>query len=234
MTTPGKSLETHFFFELRSQTKVKILDNHPTKPLIAYLNINNILAIWDYERKTCLKCFNIGAIESKDLSRTVSVRSIRFLDKEILSSLFPNETIENESPFYYNSWLIVVSELKVYFYDYVSEKIEVIPSNILDNKPPKCVEIVDSRHLAVGCSDGYTKIFDLVSWTCPKTLKGVHHKTINNLFLYKQPETPNNRIIVSSLDGTLLSWNALTEEPLFKFGMLKSGKQVLFSLKQIV
>jgi len=226
MTTTGKSLETHFFFELRSQTKVKILDYHPTKPLLAYVNINNILAIWDWERKTCLKCLNVAAIESKDLSRSVSVRSIRFLDKEILSAHFPSETIENDSPFYYNSWLVVISELKVYFYDFVSEKIEIIPPANLDSRPPKCIEIVDSRHVAIGCSDGYVKIFDLVSWTCSKTLRGIHHKTINCLFSYKQPDVPNHRLIVSSLDGTLGCWNPNTDELLFKFGMLKNGKQV--------
>lgn len=226
MSTVGKSLETHFFFELRSQTKVKILDYHPTKPLLAYVNVNNILAIWDWGKKTCLKCFNVSAIESKDLTKTVSVRSIRFVDKEILSSQFPSETIENESAFYYNSWLVVISDLKVYFYDFVSEKIEIVPAHILDARAPKCMEIVDTRHVAIGCSDGYVKLFDLVSWNCPKTFKGIHHKTINNLFAYKQPDVQNHRLIVSSLDGTLGCWNPNAEDLLFKFSMNKNGKLV--------
>jgi len=226
MSILNKNLDTHFFLELKSPNKVKIFDYHLTKPLIAYVNVNNVLAIWDWERKTCLKCFSTAAIESKDLSKTVTVKSIKFLDKDILNALFPGEPFDSEAPFYAGTWLIVVAESKIYFYDYVSEKNETISISQLDGKQPRCVEPVDMKHLAVGCTDGYVKNFDLGAWATVKTLKGFHHKTVYNMMGYKQGDNSKNRLVVSGSDGTLACWNVEGEEILFKFGMLKSGKQV--------
>ena len=226
MTSLGKGLETHFLFELKCQTKIKILDYHPTKPLIAYISLNNILSIWDWDKKACLKCFNINAFESKDLTKTVVIKHIKFFDKDILFSILHTDPLDIDAPFFSGSWLIAVGESKIYFYDYVSEKVEIITPATLDNKIPKIIEIADGRSLAIGCSDGFVKIFDLVSWSFTKTLKGPHHKTINNILAYTPNDGSKYRLAVSSSDGIIASWNVDTETPVLKFNMLKGGKQV--------
>lgn len=226
MSSLGKTLDPYLFFELRSQTKVKVLDYHLTKPLIAYVSINNMLGIWDLDRKTCIKNFNISALESKDLSKSVAIKAVKFYDRDILNSMFPNDPSDSESAFYLCSWLIAVAEAKIYFFDYVSEKIDVITPALLDSKLPKCVEIVDTRYIAIGCSDGFVKVFDVVLWNVSKTIKGFHHRTINHLLAYKPYDATKPRLVVSSLDGTMACWNVDSEAPLFKFNMVKSGKQV--------
>ncbi len=224
MTSLGKSFETHFFFELKSATKVKILDYHPTKPLLAYINSNHILSIWDWERKTCLKSFNVSAIESKDLSKAVTIKSIKFLDKDILSMQFPSDIIEPDVPFYNNSWFIAVSDHKVYFYDYFSEKTESVPPSIIDHKVPKCVELVDARNIAIGFNDGSVKIFDFATWSLSRIFKGLNHRNINYMFPFRNIGEKKARLIVSSIDGTMGCWDVDSGDLLFRFG--KGGKQV--------
>lgn len=225
----GKKLEMSVFVDLRS-TKTKVIDYHLTRPYVAFCNINNGFSVWDYDQQICLKSFNANIFESRDMTKQIIIKDIKFFDKETLSLLFPYEEpeyIPDDRMFLLkNSWIIIIAETKIFFYDYICEKMETVTPVMLDNKIPRCVEFVDMRFIAIGCSDGNIKILDTVSWTVPKTLRGYHQKTITNLIAYRQSDGGRNKLFAASADGTLACWSIDSDSPAFKFQMLKGGKAV--------
>ena len=177
----GRKLELTPIFDLKYTSKIKVISYHPTKPLFAYINGGTTINIWDYERTTCLRCFSTSNLESRDLSKTLTIKDIMFFDKDLLAAKFPNSSVDvlaDEKTFYKDSWLICIGESKVYFYDYVCEKMQRIEANDLEGRPPCCLEIVDPTTLAVGTSDGLIKIFDILNWNFTKSLRGFHTKLI--------------------------------------------------------
>ena len=226
-----KKFEVSISFEVKAPIKIKILEHHVCKPLIAYISQNNILSVWDYDKKTCLKSFNCNALESKDLSKNVVIKQIKFYDKDTLSTLYPLDPkniqaeYEKFTTFRYQ-WLIIMSDSKMYFYDYISEKIEVVSPLLLDNKTPRCLDIIDSQYIAVGCNDGIIKIFDITVWNFTKTLRGYHQKYITHLITYKPKPHLKPLLIAASNDGLMALWNPQTEIIVCKFGMLYKGKPV--------
>lgn len=47
--------EIDWQFEVKIQCQIRSVDYHMTRPWVAYTTNNNVVQIWDYERKTCLK-----------------------------------------------------------------------------------------------------------------------------------------------------------------------------------
>lgn len=178
----GRRLELGLHFDLKFPAKAKVVNFHVTKPLFAFINAGTTLNIWDYERKTCLRCINTSSLESRDISKSLTIKDVMFFDKEVLTAKFPVSNVDalvDEKPFYKDSWLICVGESKIYFYDYVSEKMQRIENSDLEGRPPCSVEIVDPRTLAIGTSDGLIKIFDVLNWQFTKSLRGYHSKLIS-------------------------------------------------------
>ena len=146
-------LNFQFYFDIRASFKIKNFDFHSTKPWCIYITNNNILCLWDYENKLCIKSFSINNLDS-EITR-IDVKSIRFLDKDTLYWLFqsnqPLKTKEAEIIKNFNkNWVIMVAENKIYFYDYITEQTDVITQNMLSGKNPRKLAIIDNEYLAIG------------------------------------------------------------------------------------
>ena len=158
-------------------------------------------------------------------------KQIKFFDKQVLQYLFGSEQQWSESELQNfglieNTWVLILAENKIYFYDYLSDQAEELSSLQFEFKQLKVFEIINEQYLAVGCSDGSLKIIDLIKKMCVKTMKGYHSKAITSIIAYKQNQQDRPRIIVNSQDGLLACWNVDTnvETPAFKFLMNKKGK----------
>lgn len=226
-----KKYEVTIPFEVKCNMKIKLFDYHLTKPLLAYISSNNNFALWDYERKICLRSFNANAFEAKDLSKTISVKQIKFFDRSILECMdrmsiqSPGFEIDKYHIVNFN-WLIILAETKIFFYNYVSEKSESINQLMLENKVPRCFEIINDQHMAIGCSDGSVKIFDLGMWKVVKTLRNVHLRAISAILSIKDPNDQSPLLIVSSNDGLMCGWKLENDTPSTRFLMLKQGKPI--------
>lgn len=226
-----KKYETNIPFEVKSNMKIKLFDYHLTKPLLAYVSSNNNFALWDYERKTCLRSFNANVFEAKDLSKTVTIRQIKFFDKSILESMnrmsVDNQAFEVDKYHAINfNWLVFLAEAKIYFYNYVAEKSESISALMLDNKIPRCFEVVNDQYMAIGCSDGSLKVFEFSTWKVIKTFRSFHTKSINAILTIKNPKDDSPMLIVSSNDGLMTGWKLENDTPTTRFVMLKHGKAI--------
>ena len=235
-----KGYEVTFLFDIRTSCKIKFFDYHVTKPWVAYVTQNNVFALWDYQRKICIKTFTTSILEPSPTenlmislsSKSNDLKNLRFLDKETLYWLYlssqPTTEKENDilSSFNRNS-IIFYNEQKIVFYDYVTDHTELISPAILDNKTVKCLSIMSHQYLIIGCGEGFIKIFDMSSWTIAKTLKGYHAKSINLMIAFKQNLINRPKFIVSSTDGLMACWSIeLESSPAFKFLMIKKGKPV--------
>lgn len=237
-----KGYEVNFLFDIRTSCKIKSFDYHITKPWVAYVTQNNIFALWDYQRKICLKSFVTSILDPApndnimiSLSgKSNDLKNLKFLDKEILYWLYPSSQpiLEKENDIlasFNKNAIIFFNEQKIVFYDYVTDHTDIIGPSILENKSVKCISIMNHQYLLIGCVDGFIKIFDMVAWTLAKTLKGYHTKSINFIKSYKQNLINRPKFIVSSNDGLMACWTIdLENAPAFKFVMQKKGKQVNF------
>jgi WD40 repeat protein len=61
--------------------------------------------------------------------------------------------------------LVMLFDAIVVIYHYLTGKVEVITSSDLNNKKPSCVEFLDNEKLAIGCVDGFVRI-----WNCSSRL----------------------------------------------------------------
>lgn len=82
------------------------------------------------------------------------------------------------------SWIIFITDTKIYFWDYYTENLETITPSMLESKSIKSVVILSQKYISVGCSDGCIKIFDINEWTFVKTIRTA--KSINLMVAYKQ------------------------------------------------
>jgi WD40 repeat protein len=226
-----KGYEVNFYFDIRTSCKIRYFDYHVTKPWVGYITENNIFSLWDYKSKVCLKTFGTGTLDVGESSKAVAIKVVKFLDQDTLYWLFPSSqpVLSKDEEIYRrfkSNWIIFLSDSKIFFYDYITDQTEVITPILLEGKNAKSLSIIDHQFLAVGCSDGSIKIFDVVNWNFTKTVKGYHVKPINYIIAYKQNQVNRPRVIVSSVDGLLACWNVDTDGPAFKFLMNKKGKQV--------
>lgn len=235
-----KGYDVNFLFDIRTSCKIKFFDYHVTKPWVAYVTQNNVFALWDYQRKICIKTFTTSILDPSPndnplislSTKSNDLKYLKFLDKETLYWLYassqPTSEKENDilSSFNKNS-VIFHNEQKIVFYDYVTDQSEMINSVTLEGKLVKCISIMNHQYLIIGCGDGFIKIFDMISWSMAKTLKGYHTKTITSMISFKQNIMTRPRFIVSSSDGLMACWGVDSESaPSFKFLMLKKGKPV--------
>ena len=235
-----KGYEVTFLFDIRTSCKIKFFDYHVTKPWVAYVTHNNVFALWDYQRKICIKTFTTSILDpplTDNLMISLSTKSndlknLKFLDKEVLNWLYISSQPTSEkdidilSSFNRNS-IIFYNEQKIVFYDYVTDHSDIITAIMLDNKTVKCISILNPQFLVIGCTDGFIKIFDMSIWAMSKTLKGYHAKTVNLLISFKQNLTNKPKFIASSTDGLLACWGPDNESsPVFKFLMNKKGRTV--------
>lgn len=169
-------VDIEWAFEVKMQSAVRNMDYHNTKPWVVYSTINNVVQLWDYERKICLKSLHSSTIDTVDHSKNMEIRSVRFLDADTLKWMFPlGNTLDHSSRHsdhrFPHQWIIITAETKIFFYDYVADTSRVITSAELDSKYVRVVQAIDAQYLAIGCSDGSIKIFDITSWTFTKTMK---------------------------------------------------------------
>ncbi|KRX01519.1 WD40-repeat-containing domain [Pseudocohnilembus persalinus] len=245
-----KSKQVQYNFSIRTSCKIKIFDHHPNKPWICYSTSNNVIQVWDYNQKTCIKTFNEVELENNnqnfssnqsydgnnntiDLQKNFDLKSIKFFDKNVLFWLFPNcnQKSQEEEEIINNfkrNWIIFQGDQKVIFYDYVTDKAKVISFAEFEYKNIKCFEIIDHQYLTFACTDGSIKIFDIINWTFAKSMKW-NQRSISKMISHKQNEGNRPRLIVSASDGSLACWNVdtNTDVPAFKFLMTKKGKQLL-------
>lgn len=234
-----KTYDFSFLFDIRTTCKIKAFDYHCIKPWVIYITNNNVFALWDYERKICLKTFNTSILDPNSnenlmislTSRNSELKGIKFLDKETIYWLFPTCQPYSEKDFeliksFNKNWIIFYSEQKVIFYDYVTDQTEILSNMMLENKTIKTINIIDQHYLIIGCGDGSLKLFDLISWSFTKTFKNYHTKGIGFVHCYREGAGQKARFIVSSGEGLLACWNADVETPIFKFLMIKKGKPV--------
>lgn len=234
-----KGYEVTFLFDIRTSCKIKFFDIHVTKPWVAYVTQNNVFALWDYQRKICVKTFTTSILDPNPDNAMISLstksndlKNLKFLDKEMLHWLYsssqPTSEKEHEilSSFNRNS-IIFYNDQKIVFYDYVTDNSEIIGPTILENKTVKCISIMSHQYLIIGCGEGFIKIFDMIAWNIAKTLKGYHAKSINSIISFRQNSINRPKFIASSIDGLMGCWGVdLDSAPAFKFLMLKKGKPV--------
>lgn len=235
-----KGYEVNFVFDIRTDCKIKFFDYHITKPWIAYVTQNNIFALWDYQRKICIKSFTTTILDpapNDNLMISLSgksndLKNLKFLDKETLHWLYPSsqpitgKELDILDSFTRNN-IIFFNEQKIVFYNYVTDQSDIVGPSVLDNKSIKCISVMNYQYLLIGCVDGLIKVFDMVTWTLAKTLKGYHTKSINCIKSFKQNLINRTKFIVASTDGLMACWGVeLDNNPAFKFTMLKKGKQV--------
>ena len=97
------------------------------------------------------------------------------------------------------SWVVLVNQSKVYFYDYLSEKTVGVPSPA----PLKTCCVVDHNSLCFGCKDGSLALFDCLKQQFTKSVKSYHKKPIRSLIPFQVNSKP--QILSSSKDGLLAS-----------------------------
>ncbi|KAL4511824.1 hypothetical protein ABPG72_012669 [Tetrahymena utriculariae] len=227
-----EKLDAEWLFEVKIQCQIKCIDYHMTKPWIAYSTSNNVVQIWDYERKICIKSMHSYTIDIIDHSKSMDIKGLKFLDAETLQWMFPSNSLltpeyEEIIKKFSNHWLIIYSESKIFFYDYILDNYKAISPQDLEQKSVKIIQAIDYQYIAVGCGDGSIKIFDISQWVFSKTMREVHSKAVNFIIPYKQDQSSRPRLIVSSLDGNISCWNvdSNTDIPSFKlYFMNKKGK----------
>ncbi|CAD8103442.1 unnamed protein product [Paramecium primaurelia] len=206
-----------FLFDIKSNIRIRFVEVHLVQPFLLLYTTNQILQIWDYEKKSCLRAINVSLIEP---DRVQEVKQLKFHDNQIIYRLF------NDQSLYLQNSIMILTSDKLYSYKYCSDY-----SDLITNGPigvsNKCLEFIDSQYIAVG-GEG-VKIIDLKQNLIVKTMKGYHQKGINQMLSYKQNQFDRPRLVASSLDGTMACWNADTanEQPTFKFLMSKKGKQLM-------
>lgn len=52
-----------FLFDIKSNIKIRYVEIHLVQPLMLLFTNNQILQIWDYDKKTCLRAINVPLIE---------------------------------------------------------------------------------------------------------------------------------------------------------------------------
>lgn len=221
------------FFVTSDKKQILCYDFHPTEPWIVICYDNNKNVIWDYNKRKKVKEFALETIiqrivgESKpaelDKQKMGRVQFIKFYDKSTLEanlcskmvgSKFSRQHKQKIESTFLDSWLIVVTELRVLFFDYIASLTREIKLSELGGKEQKICEVFwegAPNLIAFGGVDGVLRLWDWERWELVKSLNG-HKGTVTSIISFPLPSLPSLGIASADSSGQLILWEVLSEK----------------------
>lgn len=109
------------------------------------------------------------------------INCLKFFDKKVIDSNISRKNIEfknekQKNEFLFDLWIIIITDSKVLFFDYVGTNTKEIKLPELGGREQKTCELFwegdFDRMIAFGGSDGNVRLWDFVKWNVAKVLNG--------------------------------------------------------------
>lgn len=115
------------------------------------------------------------------------------------------------------SWIIIVAEYRIIFFNYVTFQQRDLKLSLLDNKAQQCVQGVGvGPVVAFGGSDGVLRLFDIASWKTTHRLSIANgHKSIEQIHCAINNKGQSVIVTVGS-EGNKIKWTSFGDEPIDK------------------
>lgn len=125
--------------------------------------------------QTNLNFDSTKATSETEKKRSGVIRHVRFFDVDVLDWSTTAQT--DQSTIANRRLLLVTCDSALLYLDLNTRYVgDICYSTDLEGKSPTCTEPVSNQLIAIGCSDGEIRVWDLVSQKLAKKLKGGHDR----------------------------------------------------------
>eukprot|EP01103_Thecamoeba_quadrilineata_P016941 TRINITY_DN5833_c0_g1_i2.p1 TRINITY_DN5833_c0_g1~~TRINITY_DN5833_c0_g1_i2.p1 ORF type:complete len:950 (-),score=149.30 TRINITY_DN5833_c0_g1_i2:474-3323(-) len=229
------------FYSDHSNNKIVCCDVHPYLSWVVTAGQKNgVVTIWDYQTSKIINELSLQSFEeekreglpagtktSNEEKKMGLIRVVKFYDILTIKHKLLLESVEDKQNSKMSfettsktaqtapSLVIILTENRVYLYDYFTLQVSELKLSSFDNRPQYSVEFLScGSSLLFGGDDGKIRIWDCEKREVIDKLQGGHVKAVIKLFSLKVfiATSSIQYLLSAGFDGNLCLWNVATLE----------------------